>query len=165
MTGIALEIAKSWDTGQNLTSSLCKLAEGGMSELCRPELKGKTVSEILESLKPDVLVSIYSISIIRSNIQASLIALNELLMNSSANSVLATGHDLGASSSNSNSSEHTNETKPKCNDKCVQPHILSHEIRKRAPKQHLNRVDEFEKVNTNGIKRHQMPDIQIIDDT
>ena len=64
MTGIAHQIAKTWDTGQNITSSLCKLAEGNMFELCHPEYKEKTVSEILESLKPDFLVSIYSISII-----------------------------------------------------------------------------------------------------
>ena len=133
MTGIAHQIAKSWDTGQNLTASLCKLAEGSMSELCHPELKGKTVSEILESLKPDVLVSIYSISIIRSNIQASLIALNELLLNGSANSVLATGHDYRGTKRSNSSSEQSTENKSKCNDKCVHPHKLGHKIKIRAP--------------------------------
>ena len=165
MTGIALEIAKSWDTGQNLTSALCNLAVGGMADICRPEHQGKPVSEILDSLEPDVLVSIYSISTIRLNIQNSLKTLNELLMNSSANSVLVTGHDLGASNSLSTRAEHSDETKPKCNENCVQPHILNQEIRKKAPTQHLKKVDKYERVNTNGIKKHQITEIQIIKDT
>ena len=109
------------------------------------------------------MVSIYSISIIRSNIQTSLIALNDLLLNGSANNVLATGHDYRGTKRSNSSSEQSTENKSKCNDKCVHPHKLGHEIKIRAPVQHVDKINEFEKVNTNGI--NQMPDIQIIDVT
>ena len=86
-------------------------------------------------------------------------------MNGSANNVLATGHDYRGTKRSNSSSEQSTENKSKCNDKCVHPHKLGHEIKTRAPVQHVEKINEFKKVNTNGINRHQLQDIQIIDDT